>query len=211
MEWAVQTMKLALKKTADKRKSVESRLLQFLFQYRITPHTTAGVSPAELLMGRQLRSHLSLLYPGVEERVKATQEKQSKYHNRGAKERTFKVGDHVWALNHRSGPKWLSGVISGIRGLVSVWVELADGGKVKCHYDQICARVAPILTEEAQTTVTPDKSTWSDLLPVVGPVIQTAAVTEPQPPALRVPVERPELRRSGRTRRLPVRFKEGEN
>ena len=82
VERAVQTMKLALKKTAN-RKSVEGRLLQFLFQYRITPHTTTGVSPAELLMGQWLRSHLSLLHPGVEERVKATQEKQSKYHNEG--------------------------------------------------------------------------------------------------------------------------------
>ena len=60
--------------TIHKRTSVESRLLQFLFQYRITPHTTTGLSPAEFLMGRRLRSQLSLLHPGVEERVKATQE-----------------------------------------------------------------------------------------------------------------------------------------
>ncbi|KAL5457266.1 hypothetical protein EMCRGX_G034513 [Ephydatia muelleri] len=156
VEWAVQTMKLALKKTADKRKSVESRMLQFLFQYRITPHTTTGVSPAELLMGLQLCSHLSL-HPGVEKRVKATQEKQSKYHNRGAKERTFKIS----------------------------------------------AKVAPIVTEEAQTIVIPDNSTWSDLLPAVGPDLQPAAVTEPQPPALLVPAEGPELRQSGWTRRPP--------
>ena len=142
VEWAVQTMKLALKKTADKRKSVESRMLQFLFQYRITPHTTTGVSPAELLMGLQLCSHLSL-HPGVEKRVKATQEKQSKYHNRGAKERTFKVGDHVWALNHRSGPKWLSGVISGIRGPVSVWMELSDVGKVKITMTRYVQKLHP--------------------------------------------------------------------
>ena len=104
----------------------------------------------------------------------------------------------------------VSGVISGIGGPVSVWVELADGGKVKRHYDQIRARVAPIVTEEAQTTVTPDNSTWSDLLPVVGPDIPPAAVTEPNLQRY-VPAEEPELRRSGRTRRPPVRFNEGEN
>ncbi|KAL5499705.1 hypothetical protein EMCRGX_G011163 [Ephydatia muelleri] len=88
---------------------------------------------------------------------------------------------------------------------------LSDGGKVKRHYGQIRARVAPIVTEEAQTTVTPDNSTWSDLLPVVRPDLQPAAVTETQSPALLVLVEGPERRRSGQTRRPPVRFNEGEN
>ena len=211
VERAVQTMKMALKKTADKRMSVESRLLQFLFQYRITPHTTTGLSPAELLMGRRLRSHLSLLHPGVEERVKATQEKQRKYHDRGARERSFNVGDHVWARNYSRGPKWLSGVISGIRGPVSVWVELSDGGKVKRHYDQIRARVAPIEMEEAPTTVTQDNNTWSDFVPAVEPDLQPAAEPEPQPPPLHAPADGPELRRSGRTRRPPVRFNEEDN
>ena len=63
------------------------------------------------------------------------------------------------------------------------------------------------MTEEAQTIVTPDNSTWSDLLPAVGPDLQPAAVTEPQPPALLVPAEGPELRQSGWTRRPPVREK----
>ena len=211
VERAVQTMKMALKKTADKRMSVESRLLQFLFQYRITLHTTTGLSPAELLMGRRLRSHLSLLHPGVEERVKATQEKQRKYHDRGARERSFNVGDHVWARNYSRGPKWLSGVISGIRGPVSVWVELSDGGKVKRHYDQIRARVAPIEMEEAPTTVTQDNNTWSDFVPAVEPDLQPAAEPEPQPPPLHAPADGPELRRSGRTRRPPVRFNEEDN
>ena len=30
----------------------------FLFQYRVTPHTVTGMSPAELLMGRKLRDKL---------------------------------------------------------------------------------------------------------------------------------------------------------
>ena len=35
------------------------RVLQnFLFQYRITPHTVSGLSPAELLMGRRLKDKL---------------------------------------------------------------------------------------------------------------------------------------------------------
>ena len=30
----------------------------FLFQYRVTPHSVTGISPAELLMGRKLRDKL---------------------------------------------------------------------------------------------------------------------------------------------------------
>ena len=59
----MQTTKLAQKKTADKRMSVESHLLQFLFQFKITSHNTTGLAPAELLMGRWLHSHSSLLHP----------------------------------------------------------------------------------------------------------------------------------------------------
>ena len=35
--------------------TLETRVSRFLFHYRNTPHTTTGVTPAELMMGRQLR------------------------------------------------------------------------------------------------------------------------------------------------------------
>ena len=41
----------------------ETRLARFLYHYRITPYVTTGVSPAELLMGRKLKSQLDLLQP----------------------------------------------------------------------------------------------------------------------------------------------------
>ena len=72
IERAVQTMKLALKKGAGK--DLESCLMGFLFRYRMTPHASTGVSPAQLLMGRRLRSHLSMIHPGVKEIGEATQE-----------------------------------------------------------------------------------------------------------------------------------------
>lgn len=36
----------------------QKALQDFLFQYRVTPHTVTGMSPAELLMGRKLRDKL---------------------------------------------------------------------------------------------------------------------------------------------------------
>ena len=44
--------------TAD----LETNVCKFLFQYRITPQSTTGLSPAELLLNRKPKSHLDLLY-----------------------------------------------------------------------------------------------------------------------------------------------------
>ena len=53
-ERAVQTMKDGLKKLVSG--SLETKLARFLFKYRLTPQTVTGVSPAELMFGRPLRS-----------------------------------------------------------------------------------------------------------------------------------------------------------
>lgn len=42
------------KEGKDWRKSLQN----FLFQYRVTPHTVTAVSPTELLMGRKLQDKL---------------------------------------------------------------------------------------------------------------------------------------------------------
>ena len=59
-ECAVQTLKLGLKKLQG---PIPQRLSQFLLHYRTTPHSTMGLSPAEVLMHRRLRSKLSLIHP----------------------------------------------------------------------------------------------------------------------------------------------------
>ena len=128
-------MKLALKK--GEGKDLESCLMRFLFRYRMTPRASTGVSPAELLMGRRLRSHLSMIHPGVkkeigeatqelvQEKVRATQERQKKWHDQRAKPRSFIIGDQVLVLNFGRGPKWLPGKVTSIRGPVSVgrWAQ----------------------------------------------------------------------------------------
>ena len=58
MERAVQTFKTAMKKSNG---NVDARLARFLFHYRTTPNLTTGVSPAELLMERKLKTHLDQL------------------------------------------------------------------------------------------------------------------------------------------------------
>lgn len=58
---------------AESQGNVETRLVSFLFHYQTTPHTTTGVSPAELLMGRCLRRHLDLLRPDIGNSVLSNQ------------------------------------------------------------------------------------------------------------------------------------------
>ena len=66
-EWAMQTFKSGMKKLTSG--SLETRVARFLFTYRITPHTTTGNSPSELLLGRRLRCHLDFLHPSIQAKV----------------------------------------------------------------------------------------------------------------------------------------------
>ena len=69
--FAVQTFKEGIQKSL-----LGALETWFLFKYWITPHSTAGLSPAELLMGKQLHSHLSQMHPDVAQGVKHHQEHQ---------------------------------------------------------------------------------------------------------------------------------------
>ena len=97
-ERAVQTVKEALKTTTG---DLETRLARFLFQYRLTPHSSTWQPPAELLMGRCPRSHLDLLFPSVTKWVQQSQERQKTSHDQHVQPRTFQVGDKVYVLNRR--------------------------------------------------------------------------------------------------------------
>ena len=52
-ERAVQIFKQGMKRM--KAGSLTDRIARVLFSYRITPQTTTGLSPAELLMGHRLK------------------------------------------------------------------------------------------------------------------------------------------------------------
>ena len=82
VERAVQTFKEAMKKNQEE--SLETRVSRFLF-FRTTPHSTTGITPAEMLMGRQLRSHLSFLVPNHATRVKNIQFSQKERYDERAK------------------------------------------------------------------------------------------------------------------------------
>ena len=69
--------------------SLQDRVNSFLLKYRTTPQTTTGISPAELLMGRKLRTHLDLLVLDIGERVRKRQNLQKHFCDLHAKDRQF--------------------------------------------------------------------------------------------------------------------------
>ena len=169
--------------------SFQSRLNKFLFQYRLTPQTTTGLSPAKLTFGWRLRSQLDLLMPSVATRVNVRQQQQKVHHDTNCKLREFDVGDAVYIRNFKGTPLWLPGTIDKCQGPVSYSVKLQNGTVLKCHVDHIKGRQA-----STNDIVEPEDDFYS-----VGTY----------PGGTSVPVDEPcitEPRRSNCQRRPPQRY-----
>ena len=80
-----------------------------MLQYRITPHTTTGVSPCSLMMNRGLRTRLDLLKPDIAANVHSKQADQKQYSDRKRHFRHFSVGQKVLARNFHEGDKCTTG------------------------------------------------------------------------------------------------------
>ena len=84
-----------------------THLAKIIFTNCLTPQSTTGISPSELLLGRHPRSRLDLLKPNTTERVESNQQKQEDRHDQRRRERNFAVGDGV--QNYHQGDQWLPG------------------------------------------------------------------------------------------------------
>ena len=186
-ERSVQTLKEYLKK--NDTDDLNTNISRFLFRNRITPHSTTGVSPAELLLGRIPRSRLDLIKPSLDMKVYNKQIKQKGYHDQHTKERSFAVGDLVFVSELPCKRKWFQGKIIERKGPLTYIVELSDGRIIRRHVDHIRVRTSetvPQTTEDAFGTLPPFTST---------------------PPVIQTPVSAPQmLRRSQRISRPPDRY-----
>ena len=130
-ERAVQIVKRGLKKVISG--DINSRLAKVLLTYCISPQSTTGVSPSELLVGRRLRTRLDLLKLNTAATVEEKQLKQKCQHDARAKDRTFELGNLVFLKNFGHRHRWLHGKITKITGPVSYHVLLDDGRQRCCH------------------------------------------------------------------------------
>ena len=214
-ERAVQSFKQGIKRIPGA--SIQDRLSHFLFHYRITPHSTTGLPPAEMLMGRRLRSRLDLLFPDVSQRVETQQQRQKHSHDSTKPKRTFSIGDLVYAENFSvpSTVKWLPGKVLQVTGPLSYSIELLSGGTVRRHVDQLLRRETPPAPSDSTpsspvTQVDPlilpdlssDKATFSQSSPPIPP--NPIPLSHDQPHPSLAPT-----RRSVRTRKPPDWFNGG--
>ena len=113
----------------------------FLREYRSTPHSTTGKTPAELMLGRQFRTRLSLLQPDLPHVEKKQQLAKP------VRPVKFSNGDHVFIRNygvHRR-VKWIPGRITSSVGTRMFNVQCADGVHRR-HVDQMRHRVKVLPT-----------------------------------------------------------------
>ena len=122
----MKTIKTALKK-ATTGTFLETRITRFLFQYRLTPHTTTGISLAELLMDHRPHSQLGLLHPDVSSQARDHQVTQKANHDCHSHHRNFVIGERVSFRNQATGPPWLPGTIASMVSLQRCVVLLNDG------------------------------------------------------------------------------------
>lgn len=194
-ERAVQVVKAGLRKNSEG--DIDLRLARILFKYRNTPHSTTGVTPAELLLGRKPRTHLDLLHPDMASHVAKKQNEQKKAHDKRQPERSFKVNDLVIVRNFQHGNKWLQGKISKVLGPRSYLVALDNGKNVRRHVDHIRIR---IVSEDPQFS--------ESILPPEERLIESrdTDVSESPPEPEQSTVS---LRRSDRPKQPPNRYSHG--
>ena len=194
----VQVFKDGMKKVTEG--TIESRVARVLARYRVTPQSTTGTSPAELMFGRKLHTKLDLLKPTLDDvSVRQKQAKQKALHDYHAMDRFFSEGDSVYVHNHAGSPKWIPGFIVKKTGPVSYRVQLKASKQQLCrHQDHIRLRLTEV----------PDSAEASDQCQESYDAVDDADDDIPLFPQFsraENPVPEP-LRRSQRIRRPPQRY-----
>ena len=153
---------------------MKEKLAKFLFKYRITPHTSTGIAPAELLMGRCLRSRLDLLKSDLSTNVENNQFKQKLAHDNNKPYRTFNEGETVYVEDFTTDKqKWIPGIIQRATGPLSYSVVLLNGSTVRRHVDSIKGRQRT----SPNTNITPEDDNTFQLIPEVTSPVQIEVPT----------------------------------
>lgn len=135
-ERAVGSLKGLLKATKGKKVNLPN----FLLAYRNTPHATTGRTPAELMLGRPVRSRLDLMKPDLRADVRAKQTEQVE--RRKGSGRTVSVGDSVLARDYRGRGKWQEGEVVEVMGDKHYLIQVHDE-TWKRHIDQVLPTAKP--------------------------------------------------------------------
>ena len=138
-ERSVQTFKQALRSMEGSSAPVTEKLAKFLIAYRNTPHSTTGESPAQILMGRPLRTRLDLVKPNRNKKMVNKQHEQSMLaaRDKGTPARQIGVGDSVMARDYRGSFKWHQGRVIRKTGPLMYEVQVMPDQIWRRHIDQL--------------------------------------------------------------------------
>ncbi|KAL2095791.1 hypothetical protein ACEWY4_007939 [Coilia grayii] len=162
VERAVQTLKKSLKKMTGG--TLRARLARFLAAYRFTPHATTGLSPAEMLFGRRVRTRWDLLRPDAQAKVLRGQEMMVANSKRHAVGREMPLRAAVWVRDFSGREKWLPGTVIDKTGPLSYRVEVA-GNVWRRHVDHLlCRNTSPRAGQDWEPGVEQQSSDQPDSL-----------------------------------------------
>ncbi|KAL5475687.1 hypothetical protein EMCRGX_G006136 [Ephydatia muelleri] len=120
-ERAVRTFKERYKAARANKTDADLALQRFLISYRNTPQKSTGRAPAEILLGRKLRTKLDLLKPDTARQIDYSLLKQKIYHDKRSKPRCFDEGELVWDAEED--------VVSGDEGMGTPMLEVDTEGE----------------------------------------------------------------------------------
>ena len=145
----VRTFKEAMKTGRRGGLTLAHQLDNFLLTYRTTPHSTTGVPPCELLMGRSLHTRLDLLRPNISRTVRHSQSREIERKQPSTRLRVFDIGATVMVRNFGgSGPDWVPGVIAQKMGPLTYLVDVSGGRLWKRHVDHIKDHPRPVTVSD---------------------------------------------------------------
>ncbi|XP_045536272.1 uncharacterized protein K02A2.6-like [Papilio machaon] len=178
-ESMVKVVKKGIKSSVMSSRTVKEcklRLLKFLFDYRNSIHSTTGLSPAELVYGRKLKSRLDLINPrepspsfgALADFVEVRQQSQITAHG-GKNKSSFSPGEHVLYKKFSGKNKftWHKGIV--LRRLGKVLYVIQDNetlATLKKHKNQLWLCKADYTNKNLNTWDVDDFDEVVDSMPI---------------------------------------------
>lgn len=121
-----------MRRTRGETISLQAKVNKILLQYRIMQHTITKKSPAELFVGRVLRTRLDLIRP-----VKNREENKNLHNKDRIQVKFFSQKERVACRNYTSHEKWKFGKVLNRLGNLHYRILLDDGRVWFRHANQI--------------------------------------------------------------------------
>jgi len=135
-----------LRKVMNSGGTIHSKLLNFLLHYRRSPQITTGLSPAVLMLNREITTSIDFVHP--ESSKEHVFEKQRKMVQLRNKTSNFESGSTVTFKNFgKIGDPWIQGTVVKRNG--NVMYDIESNGKIfRRHADQIKNSAVKMFTRQ---------------------------------------------------------------